>query len=97
MIHYDSYTIRRGKFSKVVSPETWGKIYVKGHFQAVHIRKHPKAPILAKELWPQVIYLKDIVTEVIVDENGEYILQSRIENNREERNTHSRVDNTGKA
>lgn len=97
MIHYDSYTIRRGKFARVVNADTWGKIYVKGHFQAVHIRKHPKAPILAKELWPKVIYLKDIVTEVIVDENGEYILQSRIENNREERNTRSRVDNTGKA
>lgn len=59
MVHYNSYTVRRKYFCKYVTDETWKKITVKGHFQSVHVRLHPKAPLLAKSEWPQVLYLKD--------------------------------------
>lgn len=77
-VHYNSYTIRRSGFCKEVSEETWKKIYVKGHFQSVHVRKHPKAPILARDNYPKVYYAKSIP----LSKDSVFYNEEEVKNNR---------------
>lgn len=60
MRHYDTYHIRR-KIAGMISPEMWDKIYFKGSFDSIHIKKNQTHRHTEKEKVesPQVIYMKD--------------------------------------
>ena len=60
MRHYDTYHIRR-KIAGMISPEMWDKIYFKGSFDSIHIKKNQTHRHTEKEQVesPQVIYMKD--------------------------------------
>ena len=66
MRHYSAYHIRR-KLIGMIAPEMWERIYVKGHFDSIHIKKHPKPKPIQKEEWPQVIYMKDPINFGLLD------------------------------
>jgi hypothetical protein len=58
MRHYDTYDIRK-RLIEMIKPELWEKIYIKGHYDSVHIKKYPKAKPVPKEDYPKVYYLRD--------------------------------------
>lgn len=58
MRHYDTYNIRKNIVA-AIAPEVWDKIYVKGHYESVHLREHQRKRPVPKEEWPQVYYMKD--------------------------------------
>lgn len=60
MRHYNTYAIRR-KIATMIKPELWDKIYFKGRFDSIHIKKAPTYRHTEKPKLeiPQVIYMKD--------------------------------------
>lgn len=58
MRHYDTYDIRK-RLIEMIKPELWEKVYIKGHYDSVHIKKYPKAKPVPKEDYPKVYYLRD--------------------------------------
>lgn len=58
MRHCETYHIRR-KIIGMISPELWKRIYIKGHFDSVHIRHNIKVRPVQKDQYPKVIYMKD--------------------------------------
>lgn len=73
MRHYATYHIRR-KLIMMIEPEMWDKIYVKGHFDSIHIKEVPthkhgknKPKPLTKDDWPQVIYMTDPINYGLLD------------------------------
>lgn len=65
MRHYDTYDIRK-RLINMIKPELWEKIYVKGHYDSVHIKKHPKVKPIPKEEYPKVIYMTDPINYELV-------------------------------
>lgn len=66
MRHYDTYDIRK-RLIEMISPELWEKIYVKGHYDSVHIKKNPTTKPLPKEEYIKVYYLHDPINYELLD------------------------------
>ena len=57
MRQYDTYHIRR-KLIGMISPEIWSKIYVKGHYESIHLLRNTKRTGCVDD-YPKVYYMKD--------------------------------------
>ena len=59
MVHMKSYGLRK-KVLSMMSEQTWDKVFVKGHYQSVHLRKNWKKRHIPKEDYPKVYYAKEL-------------------------------------
>lgn len=71
MVHYNTYHLRR-QLAMMIEPELWDRIYFKGHYESVHIKKVPTNKYgkkLTKDDFPQVIYMKDPINYELAEIN----------------------------
>ena len=56
----------------MIKPELWDRIYFKGHYESVHIKKVPTNKYgkkITKDDFPQVIYMKDPINYELAEIN----------------------------
>ena len=71
MVHYNTYHLRR-QLAMMIKPELWDRIYFKGHYESVHIKKVPTNKYgkkITKDDFPQVIYMKDPINYELAEIN----------------------------
>lgn len=59
MRHMDSYNVRK-QGVMAFTEEAWQKVYVKGHYWSVHMRRSWKRVPLPEDEWLKVYYAKDV-------------------------------------